>query len=380
MPDFGTRSPQRQNVSLKLRVTSVAKKLGALVMTNRLRSLLIGSGLLLFVAVALVGLPLYSSAVANCSSTSMGGVEKGSEKIAFVLHSDIYTMNINGSDRKQVTATSDFEGNAIEEHDPAWSPDHKKIAFSRTRTEHSGSSASSEAVTAIYVMNADGSGERKLLDWNTASPTWSPDGKNIAFATDNGIHVMNANGSGEPERLTPATEGISYTDLAWSPDGEKIAFVSNRRDGRRLNNYTDIYVAKACSAEGATNRLQRLTDKHGWNRDPAWSPDGNRIAFTYLDFGSAHLYGNSAIRNTDIYTVGADGRDEIRLTHTNSGKHAEYAPAWSPEGGRVAFIKGYLTGTHAEPTSTIYLIKPDGSDLSPVTTFPEAYDMEMAWR
>ena len=104
---------------------------------------------------------------------------------------------------------------------------------------------------------------------NDRFPTWSPDGRHIAFSSwrdgdDYEIYVMEADGS-NPRRLT-TDSGFSPT---WSPDGRYIAF-SSWRDG-----YSEIYVM---DADGSNPR--RLTDRSGDNYSPTWSPDGRYIAFS----------------------------------------------------------------------------------------------------
>ena len=134
---------------------------------------------------------------------------------------------------------------------PAWSPDRRKIAFVSVR----------DGYLDVYVMNADGSGQRKLTRNQASdnSPVWSPDGKRIAFVSDRDgspdIYVMNADGRNQ-RNLTQ--NRASDTEPVWSPDGRRIAFVTNRRDKlyncRECDPNREIY---AMNADGGSQ--QRLT-------------------------------------------------------------------------------------------------------------------------
>jgi Tol biopolymer transport system component len=164
---------------------------------------------------------------------------------------------------------------------PTWSPDGSKIAFTSDRFGGN---------DEIYVMDAtdsdiDGNGDNLTrLTTNTASdfqPAWSPDGSQIAFASDRDgnfeVFVMDADGS-EPVNLTNAAAGDAEPD--WSPDGTKIAFMSAR------NGNAEIYMMNADGSEP-----KRLTKKAAADVDPVWSPDGTKIAFmSDRDGGDLEIY------------------------------------------------------------------------------------------
>ena len=198
----------------------------------------------------------------------------------------------------------------------------------------------------IYVMNADGSGVRRLTDnqANDLAPSWSPDGQRITFVSDREIYVMNANGS-DVRRLTNDPAGDWGPD--WSPDGQRITFVSDR-DG---NN--EIYVM---NADGSG--VRRLTDDPADDLNPIWSPDGRRIAFVSDRDG-----------NNEIYVMNADGSGVRRLTNDPLD---DWWPDWSPDGQRIAFVSG-RTGDW-----NIYVMNTDGSDVRYLTD-DLASDSQPSW-
>lgn len=120
----------------------------------------------------------------------------------------IYTVQVDGSKFTRLTS-------AGENHSPTWSPDGRRIAYVSNRGDWH-----------IYSMNADGTDQRRLTTADrNLDPVWSPDGKRIAFRVTVGdyIHVMSPDGS-SPARLT--TIGKVIGAPTWSPDGQRIAFAA----------------------------------------------------------------------------------------------------------------------------------------------------------
>jgi Tol biopolymer transport system component len=156
-------------------------------------------------------------------------------------------------------------------------------------------------------------------------PAWSPNGEKIAFARGGEIWVMNADGSGQTnltdDHPRPAFPSVD-SHPAWSPDGDKIAF-KGIRDGitTRAFALNDIFVMDA-DGSNPTN----LTNSPGsGDLAPAWSPDGTKIAFTS---------DRDDDRRAAIYVMDTDGSNPIKLTNNSAGGNS---PTWSPDGTKVAF-------------------------------------------
>lgn len=249
----------------------------------------------------------------------------------------IYSMNADGGKRERLT---EAEGDPSSPQglffqiEPAWSPDGGQIAFASKR----GGSFD------IYVMNADGTGTRRLTSTaaDEGHPTWSPDGERFAFSrgTSGDLYVMNADGSG----VTPVASGpADETQPAWSPDGRSIAFVS-RMPGTQAR---ELWVMRADGSEP-----RKLTRLEATSSSPAWSPDGTRLAFST----------NSDADQFDIYFVVVEGGDLEQVTTTPDDS---FEPAWSPDGTTIAFSEsGSIFSVDSEGDSRM-LSAASGNDSSP---------------
>jgi TolB protein len=184
--------------------------------------------------------------------------------------SDIFILNVDDFLSKKSPARNITNNPAAVDDDPDWSPDGKQIAF----TSHAVTDDQTNSVTAeIYVIDANGKGKPRRLTNNTEeerAPDWSPDGKLIAYMCRKGeaaegrsigtfeICIMNADGSGQ-KRIT--NNRVAELTVSWSPDGKQIIFHRAVGGVGQLQLFT-------INADGTGEK--QLTFPPGFNGFPNW--------------------------------------------------------------------------------------------------------------
>jgi Tol biopolymer transport system component len=199
----------------------------------------------------------------------------------------------------------------------------------------------------IHVVRPNGRGLRQITRrrLGAGSPTWSPDGRRIAFGgmTKDGVHIFVKRLGGRARRITRGT-GI-FANPTWSPNGRWIAAVRKEFDG--VEPHESIVAMRR---DGTRRRViydagQRST------MEPAWSPDGKSIAFVHNDVD---------IKGADpnIYVVPRRGGEARQIT----GVGLQEGPDWSPDGSLIAYSWGYENLSY----DAVHLIRSDGSGEAPV--------------
>jgi Tol biopolymer transport system component len=229
---------------------------------------------------------------------------------------DVWLMGSDGSAPIQLTTAPQ------DEVMPSWSPDGERVAFVSARDALA---ADSRNPGDICLVNADGTGLTNLTDTADVyetTPSWSPDGSQIAFGvwseTGNEINVMDSEG-GDRRALVPSDANWP----SWSPDGERLVFSSSRG-----SSHEQLWTV----GRGGDNPVQ-LTDAERAMAEPAWSPDGRSIAFSSPS-GSPEA-ADPAKWNEDIFVMPADGGPGRRVTTLPGNDH--WPPSWSPDGRQLVF-------------------------------------------
>jgi Tol biopolymer transport system component len=291
-------------------------------------------------AVVFVALQSGHAIFAQSPRSCRGGIVFDSDRTqvpAVYKVPDVYLINSDGSGERQLTFSKPGEFSRT----PSVSRDGQGVVF-QGRREPGGE--------GLFVLTCGDDHLTRVTPTGSAhptGPTWSPDGRQIAFGQEGAILVIDADGSnirkiaGLPSRSSAPS---------WSPDGKQIAFTS-------MGDVTwEIFAVEL--GNGRMRQLTRTIDARTASQAAAWSPDGKHIAFDRVQDG-----------NFDIYVIDADGTNVKQLTQDAAD---DARPAWSPDGQSIVFhsTRARPAGVAANNTLflDIYTMRADGTDVRRLTT------------
>jgi polyisoprenoid-binding protein YceI len=249
-----------------------------------------------------------------------GRLPEGGGRLLFSAITDddtehLFTIGADGRGLRRVG------GDDAHELDPTWSPDGRRIAYARAEPYQF------SVPPSVHVIRADGSGRRDLTPGDySVQPDWSPDGRHLAVTSITGsgqvnkISIVPLDGSGSG--ILARTPSLADSEPRWSPDGRRLAVSAYGGPGN-----DDVAVI-----DPASGRFRRLTTSPGYEHSPAWSPDGRRIA--YVKDGAIHVMGRAGTADRAVTRGPMDA-----------------APAWSPDGTRLTFVRD----------GNLFITRPDGS-------------------
>lgn len=291
-------------------------------MRGGLRKLSVGA------AIAVAGLA--GGAQSNDAVASPPG---GTGKLAFVAplgvsfygsNWHVFGANADGTGAADLTPGLSDTAVAL-----AWSPDGTRLAFTAIVGGLEADEESDDGLYsfALYVMNADGSGQQKVATFRSGIPTpaWSPDGSEIAYSASihDEFHIVATRADGSATRSIANLGKALVAGVNWSPDGATIAFTADFTSGggERLHLW-------AVNADGTG--LRKLRPEEVVLAD--WAPDGSRLAVNAIDGLRTTTPDGSA---SDVLLAATDEEDEYE--EDSPSTTIFLGPGWSPDGARIAF-------------------------------------------
>jgi len=282
--------------------------------------------------------------------------------------------------------------------DPQLSPDGKRVIYTRRWVDK----LNDKWESSLWIMNADGSRSRHLLDGSNA--IWSPDGSRIAYLakgepTGTQIWVRFMDGDAAPTQITRLAE--TPADVEWSPDSKSLAFrmlVAQKDTGMKIAMPAAPKGAKWVEPPRIVTKLQYRRYRQGFVDDgfrqlfivpadggtarqvtsgpwehgaPKWTPDGKSLVFSSLRTDNAEY----AWRESEIYVADAATGQVRQLTNR---KGPDNNPSVSPTGKYIAYT-GFDSTDATWQDSKLYLMNADGSNRRTLTADLDRSPQSLTW-
>ena len=228
---------------------------------------------------------------------------------------DIYTVQPNGSEPSRLTRTGDATH-------PVWSPDARRLAY--VRTDWRGDYAQ-----ALWVMNADGSGQRLVQNLKTSvagsarTHDWSPDNRTLVLDNGNGIALLDL----RTEHMTQLpTHGWHFVNPRWSADGTRIAVAATPPN---IHSHRPVFAQVYTMAADGSDLRSLAGTRRVWRRGYDWSWVTCKVVFAAMSTPEPYDTCDGDLYLADPRTRGMGPLVVQRCVQSD--------PAWSPDGRQVAF-------------------------------------------
>lgn len=312
----------------------------------------------------------------------IGGCGDSKHKVSYLSNNDIYVMNTDGSNRRNITNTPEQE-----EVYMSWSPDGRKVVFNIRGSPN------------LFILDRATSDSRAIERYGIFDilPSISPDGKKLAFSARGGgfpICIRNMEDYDSTQSVKELEEiNVADYPIKWSSDGRKIAFLENSgacichivdTDGKSLGEYPKyadrmygdkiltahsfcwspdserIAISARCEdrrfilsiANLDFSNIRKLLEGEGVY-NPSWSPDGSKIVFELDDA---------------VCAIGENGKGFMKLTESYEDA-GRLSPKWSPNGRKILFKRG----------NDIFIMNANGSNIRNITNTPNEDKTSISW-
>jgi dipeptidyl aminopeptidase/acylaminoacyl peptidase len=267
-------------------------------------------------------------------------------KIAFVASRDLaLALVVTDADGRNSVTLADHLHGAVAVRDDnfgslipmSWSPDSQFIVFTAYFVDDPPVVTPGDVQPSkLYVARVDRPGAERIgrADLYGVSPSWSPDGRVIAFrhadaGQPEGVWVIRPDGESLAKLSDSTPVRDVFSDGAWAPDGKRLAFLAEG-----VNHSSDVYVINA-DGSGQLD-ITNTPEGEEWAR---WSPDGTRLVVSSFDFGSFGSTGST-------FVINPDGSNRLDIP---TAGHFVSTPAWSPDGSRIlGYFDGGITNTKSD--------------------------------